>query len=92
MKTIKISSLPRNIPQISTISVAARVVGPVMPMDRPTVPRDEANSKKPFAKGQFSRAVIAILPAIRIVRYRPMKAKVSEIRDGSIAIFPCAFV
>lgn len=41
---MKISNLPKSIPIISTISVRLFVVGPVNPMERPTVPREDANS------------------------------------------------
>ena len=41
---MKISSRPRIIPNISTISVAAPVTEVVSPMDNPTVPSADANS------------------------------------------------
>ena len=41
---MKISSLPKIIPAISTSNAALPVAGPVSPIDSPTVPRAEANS------------------------------------------------
>ena len=51
VNTRKISSLPSSMPAISANGVAARVSGPVSPMDRPTVPSEDANSNMQLASG-----------------------------------------
>ena len=51
VNTRRISSLPSSMPAISTSSVAALVDGPVRPMDRPTVPSEDANSNMQLASG-----------------------------------------
>ena len=47
-----ISSLPRIIPAISIRRHTTEVSGPVTPMERPTVPSDDANSNAPCNRVQ----------------------------------------
>lgn len=68
MRTMKISRRPRNIPNISTIKVAVLVVGPVRPMDRPTVPREEEKSNMASVRLQSAVAVISREPRTKITR------------------------
>ena len=63
VNTRKISSLPSSMPAISTSSVAAQVDGPVKPMDRPTVPSEEANSNMQLASGALSVMHSSSVPA-----------------------------
>ena len=66
--TIKISSLPKIIPAISINNTALPVPGPVSPIDRPTVPRDEANSNIASSSEQWQASVSAIVPHMYINR------------------------
>ncbi|MPN14827.1 hypothetical protein SDC9_162156 [bioreactor metagenome] len=62
---MKISSLPNNMPNISTINVADPVVGVVRPMDNPTVPKAEANSNIASIREQPAVTVMSNVPRMK---------------------------
>jgi hypothetical protein len=62
MKTIKISNLPRTIANISTSKAAFPRFAFVIPMDRPTVPNAEANSKSASSRLAFAVAASRMVP------------------------------
>ena len=68
IKMIKISNLPKIIPSISITKVAVLVDGPVIPIDKPTVPSAEANSNIASVREQFAVKVNNSDPAINMLR------------------------
>ena len=63
-----ISNLPRIIPIISINNGKDVLSVLVIPIDNPTVPNDEANSKAPSINEQFAKNVNAIVPIINIIK------------------------
>ena len=68
IKMIKISNLPRSIPSISITKVAVLVDGPVIPIDKPTVPSAEANSNIASVREQPAVNVSNNEPTINMLR------------------------
>ena len=59
-----ISNLPKIIPAISMKRHIVEVLGFVTPIESPTVPRDDANSKAPCTKVHPAKKVKSTVPSI----------------------------
>jgi hypothetical protein len=85
--TMKISSRPRIIPNISTISVAAPAAGPVTPMDRPTIPNADANSNAPSVKPQLAVTVVSREPTMNRNRTEKQAQQPGQIEKSGLLCF-----
>ncbi len=77
-------------PNISTSKTGAAVAGFVKPIDKPTVPSEEANSNIPSVKPQPAVSVISSEPTRNRQKYTVTNVVVPSLSDSSIAVFRCA--